>query len=511
MVAGLGEGGVDAQGGLEVGLGLLGLAQAGQDGAQVVVGVGRVGLQPEGGRVLEGGLGQIALGRQRVGQVVMDIGIIKSVAQGCLIILDCLRQIALPRKGESHEIKHVRGIRDDFQGRLVVGHGLLRSALSVQGHAQKRVGYRIIGRRRDGMAEKGDGVFPIAELDGSERHAGGQCQCACRAQNQAPARPALRQISDAPGQHDENSDRGQVGVAVGHGLRAHLHQPDHRDERAQEPEPAHHQVRTPPGLHDNRKRDGREQRRCADPLPKWHMVWERVNDRQIGGPDHFSNVRDIRDQGIEDAITQWNFVQLSHRAAALLGNESYNAGTEHQRKHRRLLPEHERPPRRADHQRLRVPRFRTPHSALRTSAKGPIVQQQQHKRQGDGHGFGQQRQRQAEQGQAVESAGLGAFDPGLLHVADIGGHGQEPEEGAQNILALGHPGHRFDVERMPGEEGGHQRAAPSRAGQAQEHAKEQERVGQVKEQAGQVVAGGFEPVKLAVQLVRQPCQRMPVE
>src|ERR1035441_7659466 len=63
---------------------------------------------------------------------------------------------------------------------------------------------------------------------------------------------------------------------------------------------------------------------------------------------------------------------------------------------------------------------------------------------------------------------------------------------------------------MKGKERSHQGAAPKRARQALKQSEEQEGVGGVKEQAGDVMAEGLQPVKLAVQHVRQPRQRMPI-
>jgi hypothetical protein len=56
----------------------------------------------------------------------------------------------------------------------------------------------------------------------------------------------------------------------------------------------------------------------------------------------------------------------------------------------------------------------------------------------------------------------------------------------------------------------HPGAGPKRAGHAVEQQEEQDGIGRVQEQTGQVMAGGFQPVKLAIQHVRHPGQRMPI-
>jgi hypothetical protein len=63
---------------------------------------------------------------------------------------------------------------------------------------------------------------------------------------------------------------------------------------------------------------------------------------------------------------------------------------------------------------------------------------------------------------------------------------------------------------MEGEERGDERSAPDCAGHSPQQAEEQERVGDVKEEIGEVMAGGIETIELAIQEVREPGERMPV-
>ena len=53
-----------------------------------------------------------------------------------------------------------------------------------------------------------------------------------------PGGPILHEFRGPPGDDDENADQRNIGIAVGHRLYAHLHQADHRHQRAQIPAPA---------------------------------------------------------------------------------------------------------------------------------------------------------------------------------------------------------------------------------------------------------------------------------
>jgi hypothetical protein len=79
-----------------------------------------------------------------------------------------------------------------------------------------------------------------------------------------------------------------------------------------------------------------------------------------------------------------------------------------------------------------------------------------------------------------------------LHVTHVSPKGEEAEERAQDIFAFGDPSNGFDVERVPGEEGGDEGTAPKGAGHAAQKVEEQEGVEDVKEQAGGMVAAGIE-------------------
>ena len=97
-----------------------------------------------------------------------------------------------------------------------------------------------------------------------------------------------------------------------------------------------------------------------------------------------------------------------------------------------------------------------------------------------------------------------------LHISQIEQHRQQPEKSAEHVLAFGNPRDGFDVQRMPGEQRRHKRAAPERAGHFFQHRQQQQRICRVQKQVRQVKPAGPEPVELRIEHQGNPGQRMPV-
>ena len=66
------------------------------------------------------------------------------------------------------------------------------------------------------------------------------------------------------------------------------------------------------------------------------------------------------------------------------------------------------------------------------------------------------------------------------------------------------------MQGMPGKQGSHQCAAPKRASHPPQQPEDQDGVGNMQDETGEVMACRLQPVKLKVQRVRQPGERMPV-
>ena len=98
----------------------------------------------------------------------------------------------------------------------------------------------------------------------------------------------------------------------------------------------------------------------------------------------------------------------------------------------------------------------------------------------------------------------------LLHIADIRPEAEQSEKRAQNVLPFSHPVDRFDVQRVHRKEGGDEGAAPQRAGQFLEQQEQEQRVGDMEEQVGEVMAGRIQLEQLTIEHVRKPGEGMPV-
>ena len=134
----------------------------------------------------------------------------------------------------------------------------------------------------------------------------------------------------------------------------------------------------------------------------------------------------------------------------------------------------------------------------------PPIQQEQETGERDHRGLAHERQGEGQDHPAI------AARAGLRGVTHISPQAKQEKKSAQHILALRDPGHGIDLQRMQGEEGGHQRTSPKRAGHRVQHEEEQQNVGGVKEQVAQVVPAGLETEELAVEHVRHPGDGMPV-
>ena len=92
------------------------------------------------------------------------------------------------------------------------------------------------------MAEDGFAVLPVTQLPVSQICANQQDESRAGRPRRCPPAPGRGQPAQTPHQRQEKTDGGQVGVAVGNGLEANLHQADDRDQHAHKPKPACRQI-----------------------------------------------------------------------------------------------------------------------------------------------------------------------------------------------------------------------------------------------------------------------------
>jgi hypothetical protein len=137
-------------------------------------------------------------------------------------------------------------------------------------------------------------------------------------------------------------------------------------------------------------------------------------------------------------------------------------------------------------------------------AKRPVVEQQQRKRQRDHHRLRHEPQHKHER----RGGAPPAASP--LPQARVAAHRGDPEERAQDVLALSNPRHRLHPQRVQTKERGGKGARPETASHAEQHKEQQQHVREVEKHVAQVMAPRPHAVKLAVEHVAEPRQRVEI-
>ncbi len=374
--------------------------------------------------------------------------------------------------------------------------GLIEAAGGQERHRQVVVGLVIELGHGHRAGEQRDAVAPVPHLsrrDQRQRHHRHH-----RRGGPRPARPRrspLEEPPPAPGQQDEQPHVRHIGVPVGHRLRAHLHQPDHRQQRHQVPAPSRRQPRQPARPPHRRHRRRQQRHAGGHRHPGAEHARQRVEHRQVRRPEQFTDVADIGLRAVGQSLGKRQRSQRHHRRT--LRQQGDDARRQRQRRERRLLqqPPAQRPPRRWR---------RRPARPRRQPRQRPSIQQQQHHRHAHQHRLGHQPQREQGQTEPVQPR---LSRPGPARVCR---QRQEVEQGAQHVLALRHPRHRLHVRRVQGEQRRDEPAQAGAPGQPPQQGEQQQRVEQVQRQAAQVVAARPQPEQLHVQHVGPPGEGVPV-
>ena len=464
------------------------------DHAGAVLHLRPVRLEAEGQAVQADGLGQVALVHAAEGEVVERHRVLGPQRVRRLEVGDGLVHAAEQEEGSAQVHLRFRIARADAQRLLQVGQGLGGPVELVQVVGQVLVGHVVVAGDGQRAPEQRLAVLPVHELAPRLHHARGQEQRGHARGGPAPdGGPRGQRVRGQPDERDPEPDEGHVRVPVGQGLEADLHEADDRDQHAREPGPADEEVRTAragepgqraePRQQDGRARDGRDAERSAG---------MRVEDGQADRPEGAAQVAGVGDERVRDPHADGVAVQRAHGTSGPLHQERGDGGDGGQHQEGGLLQE--RPRQRADRALAQQ----------RHALQRPGVEQDHDERQADEHGLGQQPQ--GEQHERAPRLPARA-SPGP---ARIGEQGQEAQERAQQLLALGHPGHGFDAGRMDREERRHQRAGPERAGQGPQGQEQHRRVGRVQDQVRQVVAPGLGAPQRHVRHVAEPRQRVPV-
>ena len=216
---------------------------------------------------------------------------------------------------------------------------------------------------------------------------------------------------------------------------------------------------------------------------------ERIEEGEVARPDRFAQIGGVRDHGVSQPIDPGDFGDRRDGPPLSLDEKGHDARCRRQDEEGDFFDEQ------ANEGRSRGPE---------DAPEGPVIQQQENEGERDQHRFGHEPQQKQRERQPVPAA------PGALGVAGIGPERQQPEQGAQHVLALRDPGDRLDVQRMKREKRGRERARPARPGHPLQDPEEQDAVCGVQEQARQMMEARVQAEELAIEHVREPGQRVPV-
>jgi len=146
----------------------------------------------------------------------------------------------------------------------------------------------------------------------------------------------------------------------------------------------------------------------------------------------------------------------------------------------------------------------------RETPERPVIQQQQNKRQCHERGFAHQTERKEKDRRDVPAPRR----PGVLLInADvkcIGPKDKHKEHATKDIFPFGYPRHGFRTKRVNSKYGRYERTGPTRSGQLLQRQKQEDRRCTMQQNVCQMMSARLEPVRLAIQHVRNRGEGVPV-
>ena len=450
---------------------------------------GRQGrVEPHGLRIAGGRFSRLSEPCPDQAQVQVDVRRRGREAQGLLLLRERLLQPSLTRQHQSERAPRLDVTGTDPHRFPIIPLGPREVSALRQRRREIVVGHRVVAGHADGVGEQAGGASPMFDLRARQGHPAPERQCRRPRRDPPDERRGARQVRGAPGQHDAHADDRDVHEPVGMGLRAGLHDAEHGQQRQGEPGGAGQDVGPPAGGAHHGPGGHAEEQPGQDDAPAEQAPRDvRIRHRQANRPDDLADVHDERPDGVGDPSRQRYVLQRAQVASARVSEEGGGGGKEGEDKKRRLFDEQRCHPRTAGQPPQR-----------------PEVEGEQHQRQRD------QCRLRHEPGRHQHHRGrVGGTAAGRC-VAGVRDHGQGPEQSAEDVLALGDPGHGLDGQGMHGEDGSREAATPQRAGQAVEQEEDQRGVERVQGRVHHMVSGRVQAEHLHVQHPREDRHRHPV-
>ena len=180
--------------------------------------------------------------------------------QRSLVFGGRLVQSLLRLQGDAQIVMGPPRVGFDLDGLTQVRERLIELMLLRQLVAQEIMGHKVVVSHREHVSVKRNAVAPIADLKPGNGRRDGHRQGRQRGHEVPACESSRHERGDQPRDRDVYPQQGQIGVAVGHLLPAHLHQADHRNQRAQIPKPPQEEVGSPSPVDDREHRHGGQDR-----------------------------------------------------------------------------------------------------------------------------------------------------------------------------------------------------------------------------------------------------------
>jgi hypothetical protein len=122
-------------------------------------------------------------------------------------------------------------MRIDRERSFVIGDGFIEPTRAIEEKATVIIGQVIVARYCQGMIEKGEGIFPNAELTPSPQHTRRQHRHRDENENWSGQLRENRKEREL-----QTKDR-QIGVTIGHVMQTDVHKSEHGKQHDHKPEP----------------------------------------------------------------------------------------------------------------------------------------------------------------------------------------------------------------------------------------------------------------------------------
>ena len=151
------------------------------------------------------------------------------------------------------------------------------------------------------------------------------------------------QMRRRPHHHHKHADHRHIREAVRQRLHVRLHQPDHRHQHSQKPEPAHDQMRAAPRLPDRHRAHAQHEQRAAGDGLLRPAAGVQVEHAQIQRPDQLAQIEGAGHHGVLQPERHRKLFGAYQSAQGCVGPDRHQARSSRQAQERKFVQD-ETPP-----------------------------------------------------------------------------------------------------------------------------------------------------------------------